>query len=118
MISRFSTAMSAVALTVFLSSGVAMAYEEVAVTDGGTIKGKVTLAGKVPRPKGYNLTTLPDAIYCGRVSDGQGWRLLQPFRTGENGAFRQVIVFIESIEKGRPFTEFTPPRIEAKDCLV
>lgn len=117
MISRFSTAMSAVALTVFLSSGVAMAYEEVAVTDGGTIKGKVTLAGKVPRPKGYNLTTLPDAIYCGRVSDGQGWRLLQPFRTGENGAFLQVIVFIESIEKGRPFTEFTPPRIEAKDCL-
>lgn len=92
------------------------AYEEVPVTDGGTLTGTVTLLGKAPRPKGYNLITLPDAVYCGRISDGQGWRLLQPFQVGPNGEFRDVVVFLESIERGKAFGEFTPQRIEAIDC--
>jgi hypothetical protein len=65
----------------------AYGYEEVAVADGGSIAGSVTLLGEVPKPKGYNLTTLPDPIYCGRISDGRGWRLLQPFNVGAKGAF-------------------------------
>ena len=79
--------------------GTAWAYEEIAVTDGGTLSGKVVLDGKVPMPKGYNLTTLPDAIYCGRISDGRGWRLLQPFNVGTNGEFRQVVVLLEDMAK-------------------
>ena len=55
------------------------------VTDGGTLSGRVTLAGDVPKPKGYNLTTLPDQFYCGRISYGQGWRILQPFQVGPAG---------------------------------
>ena len=97
-------------------SSPAYAYEEVPVTDGGTLSGTVTLQGDVPKPKGYNLTTLPDQIYCGRISDGRGWRLLQPFNVGKNGEFRQVVVHLEDIEKGKPFGEYTPPRIEAVDC--
>lgn len=95
----------------------AQAYEEVAVIDGGTLTGAVVLDGKVPGPKGYNLTTLPDAVYCGRISDGKGWRLLQPFNVGPKGEFRRVIVFLEAIDQGKPFGEYTPPRIEAVDCL-
>lgn len=72
----------------------AIAYEEIAVTEGGA------LTGKVPTPKVYNLTTLPDQIYCGRISDGRGWRLFQPFDVGEGGVFRQVVVYIESISRG------------------
>jgi len=64
----------------------AWAYEESPVTEGGTLVGTVTLEGKVPRPKGYNLITLPDQIYCGRISDGRGWRLLQPFNVGGCGS--------------------------------
>jgi carboxypeptidase family protein len=94
----------------------ALAYEEVAVTDGGNLMGTVTLTGNVPHPKGYNLTTLPDQVYCGRISDGRGWRLFQPFDVGEGGVFRQVVVYIESISRGKPFAEAKPPRIEAKDC--
>ncbi len=94
----------------------AYAYEEVTVTDGGSISGSVTLVGEVPKPKGYNLTTLPDAIYCGRISDGRGWRLLQPFNVGEHGEFRQVVVLLQEIEKGKPFGAYKPPRIEARDC--
>nr|MBI3611942.1 carboxypeptidase regulatory-like domain-containing protein [Nitrospirota bacterium] len=68
------------------------AYEEVTVTDGGTLTGRITLSGEVPKPKGYNLTTLPDPLYCGRISDGQGWRILQPFQVGPAGEFREVVV--------------------------
>ena len=94
----------------------AWAYEEIPVTEGGTLVGTVTLEGKVPRPKGYNLITLPDQIYCGRISNGQGWRLLQPFNVGAAGEFRDVVVYLENVEKGKSFSHAPIPRIEAKDC--
>lgn len=90
-------------------------YEESPVTDGGTLQGTVTLLGEVPNPKGYNLVTLPDAVYCGRISTGTGWRLLQPFVIGPDGGFKNVVIYIEQIHKGKPFN-YTPPRIEAVDC--
>ena len=101
---------------ILVSQERAFAYEEVAVADGGSLVGTVTLSGKVPGPKGYNLTTLPDPVYCGRISDGRGWRLLQPFEVGEAVTFRQVVVHIEAIERGKAFPHTGPPRIEATDC--
>lgn len=95
----------------------ALSYQEMTVSDGGTIRGTVNLEGQVPKPKGYNLTTLPDAFYCGRISDGQGWRILQPFNVGAVGEFREVIVYLEGVEKGKPFEEGSAPQIEAKNCL-
>lgn len=97
-------------------TGSALAYEELAVTNGGTLTGTVTLVGQVPKPKGYNLVTFPDPIYCGRISNGNGWRLLQTFHVGSGGAFQDVVVLIEGIEKGKPFV-FQTPRIEAIDCM-
>jgi hypothetical protein len=94
----------------------AYAYEEVTVSDGGTLTGTVKLEGTVPKPKGYNLVTLPDPFYCGRISDGQGWRILQPFQVGSTGEFREVVVYLEGVEKGKPFAEGGLPRIEARDC--
>jgi hypothetical protein len=35
---------------------------------------------------------------------------------GEGGAFRDVVVYLEGIEKGKSFSSFPVPRIEAKDC--
>jgi len=69
------------------------AYEESSVTEGGRLVGTITLDGQVPRPKGYNLITLPDQIYCGRISDGHGWRLPQPFNVGSSGQFGDVVVY-------------------------
>ncbi len=108
--------MAAVLATVMSAGVPAGAYDEAVVTDGGKLAGKMTLDGKVPRPKGYNLITLPDQVYCGRISDGQGWRLLQPFNVGPSGEFRDVVVYLEGIEKGKPFTNVPAPRIEARDC--
>ena len=93
------------------------AYEETTVLEGGTLTGSVKLTGQVPKPKGYNLTTLPDPFYCGRISDGQGWRILQPFNVGPAGEFREVVVYLEGIDKGKPFNERGVPQIEARDCL-
>jgi hypothetical protein len=97
--------------------GPAWGYEEISVTEGGSLVGTVTLDGHVPKPKGYNLTTLPDQFYCGRISDGQGWRILQPFQIGPAGEFRDVVVYLEGIDRGKPFVEKTVPQIEARDCL-
>ena len=95
----------------------AYGYEETMVTEGGTLVGTVRLEGAVPKPKGYNLVTLPDQYYCGRISDGQGWRILQPFQVGPSGEFREVVVYLEGIDKGKPFDDGGSRQIEARDCL-
>ncbi len=91
------------------------AYEEVDVVDGGTLSGVLHLKGDRPRPKGYNLVSFPDPAYCGRISNGKGWRLLQPFQVGDDGQFENVVVYLEGIKKGKNF-DYTPPQIEAIDC--
>ncbi|MDH5739060.1 MAG: carboxypeptidase regulatory-like domain-containing protein [Nitrospira sp.] len=108
-----------VACAYALSLGLAQdsgAYEEISLPESGSLSGTVNLDGKVPMPKGYNLTTVPDPVYCGRISDGRGWRLLQPFDVGPKGEFRSVVVYLDGIDKGKPFGEYMPPRIEAVDC--
>lgn len=95
----------------------AYAYEEITVSEGGTLMGTVKLDGAVPKPKGYNLVTLPDQYYCGRISDGQGWRILQPFQVGPSGEFRDVVVYLEGIDKGKRFDDHGSMHIEARDCL-
>lgn len=107
---------AATILAVIVFVGPAWAYEEIVVTDGGSLSGTLSLEGPVPKPKGYNLITLPDQIYCGRISDGQGWRLLQPFNVGAAGEFRDVVVYLENVEKGKAFPHDHTIRIEARDC--
>ena len=104
-----------VAFGLFFGMSTVEAYEEIPVTNGGALSGVVTLVGKVPRPKGYNLVTLPDPVYCGRISTGTGWRLLQPFKVDPNGGFKDVVILLTNIKKGKTF-EYVPPRIEAVDC--
>ncbi|MCP9455785.1 MAG: carboxypeptidase regulatory-like domain-containing protein [Nitrospira sp.] len=109
-------ALSVAIIAIAAAASPVFGYQESTISNGGTIKGVVKLEGQVPKPKGYNLTTLPDTFYCGRISDGKGWRILQPFNVGPLGEFRDVIVYIEDIQKGKPFPEASVPVIEAKDC--
>jgi hypothetical protein len=104
------------AVIVFLMLAIpAWAYDEMTVTDGGTIAGKVTLTGGKPTPKAFNLITFPDPVYCGRISTGTGWRLLEEFNIASDGGLKDVVVWLEDIQKGKAFA-FTPPTIEARDC--
>ena len=112
----FSVSAALVSAVVLSSVTPASAYEVIDVRHGGTIEGTVTLDGSVPEPKGFNLITFPDPAYCGRISNGRGWRLLHDFVVGRQGGLRSAIVLLEGIEAGKP-VEVSVPLIEARDCM-
>src|SRR5438445_8566705 len=89
-----------ISLSLFLGLSTAGAYQETSVTDGGTITGKVTLRGGKPVPRGFNLVTFPDPVYCGRISNGKGFRLLQEFTVGEYLGIKEVVVGRAGAERG------------------
>ncbi len=90
-------------------------YEVKEIAGGGTVQGTVTLSGAVPDPKAYNLVIFPDPEYCGRISNGNGWRLLRDFLVNEQGQVRNVVVLLEGVTEGKPFS-LSVPRVEARDC--
>ncbi|WP_447969265.1 carboxypeptidase-like regulatory domain-containing protein [Nitrospira sp. M1] len=90
-------------------------YEEMVVEQGGTIQGKVTLIGDSPKPMAFNLVTIPDPVYCGRISTGTGWRIVEDFIVNPEGGLKDVVVMIAGIKKGKSF-ELPKVKIEAKDC--
>jgi hypothetical protein len=91
------------------------AYESGTVTEGATLQGKVTFTGTVPEPKAFELRRYPDRAYCGALSDGDGHRLLKEVNIGSDGELKDVVVIVEGIEKGKPFT-FTDAEVEASLC--
>ena len=103
-------------VAVLLSSVAAFSYDVINVEHGGMVEGTVTLEGAVPEPKGFNLITFPDPQYCGRISNGRGWRLLHDFVASPAGGLKDAIVLLEGVEAGKPF-EVSVPLIEARDCM-
>lgn len=93
----------------------AWSYQEVEVRDGGTISGKVRMTEGKPIPKGFNLITFPDPVYCGRISTGTGWRILDEFSLSADRGLKDTVVFLKDVGKGKPF-HFVSPTIEARDC--
>ncbi len=100
-------------LGVVASSG--WAYEEIPVPNGGTIRGQVTITGQTPRPMAFNLVTIPDAVYCGRISTGTGWRIVEDFIIGSDGSLKDAVVMLNGVKKGKPF-DLPKVLIEAIDC--
>jgi hypothetical protein len=91
------------------------AYESGAVTDGATVRGKITFKGTVPEPKAFELRRYYDREYCAALSDGNGHRLLKEVNIGPDGGLKDVVVVVEDIQKGKPFT-FTDAEMEASMC--
>lgn len=103
------------ALLVLACASTAWPYEEIEVRDGGTITGKVRMTEGKPISKAYNLITFPDPVYCGRISTGTGWRILDEFSVSADRGLKDTVVLLIDAKKGKPF-EFVPPTIEARDC--
>jgi len=78
-------------------------YEEVAVTDGGTITGKVTLKGPVPAPRVFPVVLYPFGEFCKKVSDGQGNIRLEEFNVSPDRGMQDTIVVVEEVKRGKPF---------------
>ncbi len=104
-----------VVVLVALFAQTAWSYTEMKVTNGGTIKGKVTIKGEKPRPMAFNLVTIPDPVFCGQISTGTGWRIVEDFIIAADGGLKDAVVFLKEIEKGKPF-DLPKVRIEAIDC--
>ena len=106
----------AIVLSLFMSGSIAAwAYEETAVSNGGTITGTVQLYGEPPAPASFDLSRFPDRVYCGALSDGSGFRLLRTVTIGRNQGLKDVVVTIENVEKGKPFG-LTETNLEANVC--
>ncbi len=105
----------AIGLNIGLFDQSVWAYQEITVTNGGTIHGKVTLEGGKPRPMAFNLVTIPDPVFCGTISTGTGWRLVEDFIIGPDKSLKDVVVMLKNVTKGKTFT-MPRVRIESKDC--
>ena len=90
-------------------------YEVSTVLKGGHLSGTVRLVGPLPEPKRYNLVISPDPYYCGRVSDGKGWRLSPTVQVDANQGLPNVIVYLQSVDSGKPF-DTSAQIIQAQDC--
>ncbi len=73
----------------------ATAYKEISVSNGGTIIGKVTLAGKDFAPKKYRVSK--DNAVCGDAD-----REIDFVRV-VNGSLQDVVVYLDKVKKGKPF---------------
>ena len=93
----------------------AEAYESGIVTDGASVRGKITFTGTVPEPKAFELRRYYDREYCAALSDGKGHRLLKEVTIGSDSGLKDVVVVVEGIEKGKPFT-VTDAEVEASLC--
>ncbi len=82
----------------------AWSYSEIQVTNGGTIQGKVTIEGGKPRPMAFNLVTIPDPVFCGTISTGTGWRIVEDFIIGPNKTLKDVVVMLKGVSKVKPFS--------------
>jgi hypothetical protein len=102
-------------LSVVTTQVPASAYEVVQVKDGGSVTGRISLNGTVPKPKGYNLIVYPDPQYCGRISNGKGWRLLYDFVVDGTGGLKDAVVMLEGIAAGKAF-DVSVPHVDARDC--
>jgi len=93
----------------------ASAYDTAVVTDGAVMRGTVTFQGAAPEPKEFELGRYPDRMFCGALSDGNGHRILKEVSVGQGGGLKDVVVVVEGVERGKPFT-FTTAQVEANVC--
>ena len=96
-------------------SEAAFAYEAGAVTDGAVVRGTVLLKGAAPEPKEFELRRYPDRVFCGALSNGDGYRLLKEVNVGAEGGLKDVVIVVEGVQKGKPFAT-VDAQVEANVC--
>jgi len=109
------TSCSLILSAIVLGSVAAWAYEEAAVSNGGTVTGRVWFVGDHPAPIPFEVARYPDRVYCGALSDGSGHLLLREVAVGPEHGLKDVIVSVQGIEKGKPF-EFVETKLETNIC--
>ena len=78
-------------------------YKVAEVNAGGTLKGRVTMTGPVPRARSFHLIHAPNIQFCSRISDGKGHRILRDFTVSKNSGLKDTVIAIQGVKKGKPF---------------
>ena len=94
-------------LVVFLASP-ALAYQEGAVSNGGSISGKITFSGKAPAPRMIKIDK--DQAVCGNEQASE--QLL----VGKGGGMQNVVVKITEIKSGKKWDLPDDIVIDQKGC--
>jgi Carboxypeptidase regulatory-like domain len=89
-------AIAATALSVALLGTGAQAYDEMQVSDGGTISGKVSFNGSVPTRK---IIPTKDSDVCGGIRDEA------LVMVGPDKGVQDAVVYLKGIEKGKAWGE-------------
>ena len=84
---------------------ITLEYKVITVDNGGTLKGRVTLTGPIPRARSFHLVHAPNIEFCSRISDGRGHRLLFDFTVSQNRGLKDTIVTLKNVKKGKPFPQ-------------
>jgi len=95
----------------------ALGYEASTDFSGGHLKGTVTLNGPPPPPKRSNLVLNPDPYFCGRISDGKGWRLSGLTSVGPHRTLKGAVVYLQEMKKGKPFS-LIPRLLKLQNCAL
>lgn len=87
----------------------AAAYEAVPVSQGGAVKGTVRFVGTPPEP---------ETVLIGKDNNvcGEGNVLKGQVKPGKDGALSAVVVFLEKVERGKPWPERKTYTISQVHC--
>ena len=92
------------------------AYQEMEVTNGGSIQGKATMFGEMPYPRVYHLILFPNIDMCAEIdTDDEMNRVLDDFKISADGGLKDVVIALEHVEAGKPFNK-KPILIDSEDC--
>ena len=107
-------------LLLILSTSTAFAkrshYNEVKVTDGGSIAGVIKFKGKMPPPVSINLNNEKNPEFCKEAANPneKGELLINNIEVKDKG-LKDAVIFIENIEEGKPWPKETL-EIDFKNC--
>jgi hypothetical protein len=82
-------------------------YSAIEVVNGGTIRGRISYAGKAPAPRKLRISKDPKV--CGETRDED------VFIIGAEGGVRNVVVYLTDARSGKPMAEVSP-RLDQKGC--
>jgi hypothetical protein len=108
--------LAALVFSIFPIALNAWAYQEMEVTNGGTITGKTSLAGEMPFPRIYHLILFPNIDMCAEVdTDDEMNRVLDDFKISPDGGLKDVVITLDHVEAGKPFNK-EPINILSENC--
>jgi len=91
-----------------LLASTAGAYEQIDVTNGGTISGKISFKGALPANPALVITKDKETCGTGVTAD---------YYLGSGGGIQNVVVAIESIDKGKKFKKRAIIPFDNKKCM-